>query len=1013
MDQWAALEPVRLYDAPAASGRPTSLTAASRILGRSRPIQPRQAYIGPLPVDIHVLVASHLPITAIPTYARASRATAAVCRDEKIWKKHWAALGVERYNLAGALERLKEGRGKGGTGPATMNVVEQDVIDDDDDFGAFASASARSMSGGVSPSTSFGISDSFGPPTFHGQHGGTHADQATYRQKYIQAHCALKPSLPALLSAPHLILSTLFPSSNADSSKQPSNGNPSPFTIVDQSRILRLLSFFLSPKVQPVLAWPSLLAALKSAVDRFEANLLTAFDTADGRRDEEGMRDAAWASWEVYDGRSEWELGKVWAEKKEVFYETGRWDPIKNITPSGSLDFQPMDEFISRIIDAIHTDGATAVRVFPPDSQVLCAFADRLAIEVVSEYITPLLSQARSVSNQIFLKATAATFVQAWRMVDALLEVATSTSRQAPGGGQSVAQPVITRNQAEDIVFRMFEQNMDDYLDEELESAEQTFEIICKEWHAQSSNETSRLSVDNVATQTRFLASSNPAQVKRNVLASFTDVLLLPVTIVPRTMGAVVGGARVGANAAVNGISMLNPHKWGGGGGGVPGMSGGGGGGSMAMGYGVAGGDDDYEGGAAMFELEDEEDEDNEVDDGVEGGRSKRGSLRKSNGPTLVPPSLSITASDSGTSPLPYPSAALSRTGSSTTLSQGSPKGGAGSFDRLQLLLSLDTALEIIHADRESLKRAETFQHYPGSYGHRVRETIEELFILMLQALSAKHIQPGFTKAMEQMQTYKPAEHEETESVAPLMQFFELVHIGDTMQSMVQVFFDKELAPHIDKTDFLNGVVREKKRFENTLDDSVAAGLNTGTEVLMSQVEHIIIIRTGPREYYPAEGVPMDLRPTKGCTEAIRCLETHCKLLKGSTSKEVLEVFYQEVGIRLHAIIQKHLKRQIISLQGGFQVIADLNSYHAFISSLKVPQITSDFASLKMLGSVYIVEDAKDLAQIVRDVTRYGGTFRPEDVYEFIQRRSDWKKIEKTVDKTMYNLSFKEDCVII
>ena len=108
------------------------------------------------------------------------------------------------------------------------------------------------------------------------------------------------------------------------------------------------------------------------------------------------------------------------------------------------------------------------------------------------------------------------------------------------------------------------------------------------------------------------------------------------------------------------------------------------------------------------------------------------------------------------------------------------------------------------------------------------------------------------------MKEYKPAEHSETSNVAPLVQFFELVHIGDTIQSMVQVYFDKELvsrviffyiymssnnnilflmqAPHIDKTDFLNVVVREKKRFENTLDDSVAAGLNAGTEVLMNQV---------------------------------------------------------------------------------------------------------------------------------------------------------------------------------
>ena len=43
------------------------------------------------------------------------------------------------------------------------------------------------------------------------------------------------------------------------------------------------------------------------------------------------------------------------------------------------------------------------------------------------------------------------------------------------------------------------------------------------------------------------------------------------------------------------------------------------------------------------------------------------------------------------------------------------------------------------------------------------------------------------------MHAYKPAEHEETNSVAPLLQFFELVHMGDTIQSMVQVYFDKEL----------------------------------------------------------------------------------------------------------------------------------------------------------------------------------------------------------------------------
>jgi recyclin-1 len=63
---------------------------------------------------------------------------------------------------------------------------------------------------------------------------------------------------------------------------------------------------------------------------------------------------------------------------------------------------------------------------------------------------------------------------------------------------------------------------------------------------------------------------------------------------------------------------------------------------------------------------------------------------------------------------------------------------------KLELLLSLDVALELIHADHEALKRVETFAGYPGHYGHRVRDTIEELFVLMLQALGSRHINVGF-----------------------------------------------------------------------------------------------------------------------------------------------------------------------------------------------------------------------------------------------------------------------------
>ncbi len=78
--------------------------------------------------------------------------------------------------------------------------------------------------------------------------------------------------------------------------------------------------------------------------------------------------------------------------------------------------------------------------------------------------------------------------------------------------------------------------------------------------------------------------------------------------------------------------------------------------------------------------------------------------------------------------------------------SKPAPLRGAESFESLQLMLSLDVALEIIHADLESLKRVESFSAYPGHYGHRLRDSIEEIFIIMLQLLADSHIIPGFQR---------------------------------------------------------------------------------------------------------------------------------------------------------------------------------------------------------------------------------------------------------------------------
>ncbi|KAI1790025.1 exocyst complex component Sec10-like protein [Ganoderma leucocontextum] len=967
MDKFVTLEPVRLYSSPSPS-TPSKRFSLHKLThqqsqshSRTKSYAPFQL-IGRLPVDLHILILTFLALPDLPAYASCSRALGNLAKDERVWVARWKAFAVTRQPLHDVLDALEEkvkvqnGLAKNGA-PPTLATESMD-----DEFGDFASTSANPQSEEMGDFVgAFSLST---PPSSAFVQSST----KTARSLYIRAHTLLKPLVPALSAPPHAVLSSLFPS-------------PAP-SLRRQAHTLRLLTLFLSPNVKPLRNWETLRAALRAAVDRFEDGLLTAFDVADGKANEQGMHEAAEASWEVWDGSGgEWELGRVWAEKREIFYGQSKWKPLDNFTKDSALEFTPMDGFIGDILAALEEHGSRAIRVFPAEANVLLSFADRLANEVVGEYISSLLTRAREISNGIFLKASAASFKEAWRMVDTIMHIASAR--------EDLKLP---KTKAEDVVYRMFEPNMDEYLDEEVEYVKHSFEMTCRSWERQLSEHRVAAGTPANTETARFLGSHNPAQVKRTLLASFTDVLLLPVTIVPRAVGAAI---TTGSTAAVQGIQMLNPQRWG-----AQGSNGQATSPFARMPYWNASGKDGYvrdfdKGGDGMlFDIgADEDDEEPDpVSEKSSGEKTPRSSLASS------------TIAESGST---TPSSLQS-----TRVSTPSSKAPPPTLDNLDLLLSLDTALELIQADRESLKRAETFSGYPGSYGHRVRDTIEEIFVLLLQALGERHIKPGFETAHEQMRSYKPAEHDETKSVAPLLQFFELVHIGDTMQSMIQVYFDKELAPHIDRTDFLNAVVREKKHFEDVLDDSVAAGLNAATDALMNQVEHIIQKLTKPREYYPAEDGQLDLGPTEGCREAIKCLQMHCQLLKGSTSKEVLEVFYQEVGIRLIAILQKHIKRQIISLNGGFQVIADLNAYHGFITSLRVASVASEFAYLKMLGHVYVVEDAKDLAQIVKDVTRYGGAYRPEDIYEFIQRRSDWKKIEKTVDKTMYNLSFKEDCLV-
>ncbi len=245
-------------------------------------------------------------------------------------------------------------------------------------------------------------------------------------------------------------------------------------------------------------------------------------------------------------------------------------------------------------------------------------------------------------------------------------------------------------------------------------------------------------------------------------------------------------------------------------------------------------------------------------------------------------------------------------------------------------LFSIEVALNLVHAAKSSIERAAVFVKLGGQYGIDARKQCELIFILLLQILGSRHIKSGFDQAVDHLSKYKPREASEhgQSGVTPLVTFLELVNVGDLIQQMVDVFYEQELISKklTNRDDFLDPAVKEKKRFEQMLDERVAAGLNKGIEVLMAEVEYICATTQKPEDYNPGASSGtnfevMDTGPTKTALKIVEVVSSHTKMLVGSTDKNMLDVFNQEVGLRLFTALCKHLKMQRISVNGSIKLI--------------------------------------------------------------------------------------------
>ncbi|KNC99171.1 uncharacterized protein SPPG_05425 [Spizellomyces punctatus DAOM BR117] len=324
--------------------------------------------------------------------------------------------------------------------------------------------------------------------------------------------------------------------------------------------------------------------------------------------------------------------------------------------------------------------------------------------------------------------------------------------------------------------------------------------------------------------------------------------------------------------------------------------------------------------------------------------------------------------------------------------------------DSLNSLISLELCLHLMHTNKEALGRVLVIT--AATDMGKLRTNVEKIFCALLDVIGPQHIRPAFDTALERLSRAQVVDQSDEKAVNPdSLQFFEMVHIADLIQQMIEVYYQEDVKPWIDESDFLSDIVVDKKSFERLLDDSVANGMDKSIQVLVNQIDYILLVEQAQKDFNPTEkDVVLDLKPTKACQRVIECLNSHIKILYGVAEKHTMEVFFGEVGVRIFNVVCKNIKRLQVSQTGAMQLIYDLNRYYEWACTLRVASVKKLFEVLKEVGNLFLADGGEELRKLVHDLPRYQGALRIEEIYELLASRTDYKKIQKYMES--------KDCII-
>jgi recyclin-1 len=108
-------------------------------------------------------------------------------------------------------------------------------------------------------------------------------------------------------------------------------------------------------------------------------------------------------------------------------------------------------------------------------------------------------------------------------------------------------------------------------------------------------------------------------------------------------------------------------------------------------------------------------------------------------------------------------------------------------------LVSLELGIHLIHTNKESLGRILVMT--ANTDISRLRPSVQKVFIHLLKALGERHLKPAFLEANERLSKSAPLDFQEGHKMVNMesLQFFDLIHMGDLIQQMVDVYYNEDI----------------------------------------------------------------------------------------------------------------------------------------------------------------------------------------------------------------------------